>query len=630
MRIASILSAALALGLSVVAQTPQAGSPQSQNPIPVIHANTHAVVVDVVVTKGQDEPVTALHKQDFQLMEDGKPQPIDFFEEHTTVSSPAGAMAPLPKMPANVYTNVPAAPLTDSVNVLLLDSLNTPRPDQSYIHQQILAYLKTMKPATRIAIFTLGSKLRMVQGFTDDPALLQAALNDKNYGFSPKTTDVSRGRTEDNEDKAAVAAKAEAFGGGTRGGGGRGMGTAGVAALQASQAELAEFQADQRVALTLDALRALGRYLAGIPGRKNLIWFASSYPVYFFPKSGEHQPFNDRRENTDAIKQTADLLTLSKVAVYPIDAEGMMNDHWMDADNSGSPSMGDYRADANKRADTMSAMEQIAADTGGEAIFNTNDLNGAVNHAINNGAHYYTIVYTPANKEMDGQFRHIQIKVNPGKYKLSYRRGYYADDSEKIANASFDSTPQSASSLKPDSKSSSATAQQASLQTIQLQPPLVRGMPAATQVLYAVRVQPASPQPASSAKRAGSNAKLTGPTTRYVADFLIDWKKVQLRPGPMGSQAGKIHVELLAYDRDGKALNWTGGTMVLNLTAATYAEIQKTGILAHAELDLPQTDVYLATGVYDLEAGKAGTLEVPIDATAAPKTQAAVTPPAAR
>ena len=630
MRLVLSLLAAVFFGLSGAAQTAQTTLPQADGSIPVLKSNTRAVVVDVVVTKGQDEPVTALRKQDFESMEDGKPQPIDFFEEHTTAPSSAAALVPLSKMPPNVYTNVPAAPLTDSVNVLLLDSLNTPRPDQSYIHQQILAYLKTMKPATRIAIFTLGSKLRMVQGFTDDPALLQAALNDKNYGFSPKTTDVSRSRSDDDDDKAAVAAKAEAFGGGSRGGGGRGMGTTGVAALQQSQAELVEFQADQRTALTLEALQTLGRYLAGIPGRKNLIWFASSYPIYFFPKSGEHQPFNDRRENTDEIKQTADLLTLSKVAVYPIDAEGMMNDHPMDAEHDlqaagmGGGLLTNTMQGATQRADTMSAMEQIAADTGGEAIFNTNDLNGAVNHAIGNGAHYYTIVYTPTKKEMDGQFRHIQIKVSQGKYKLAYRRGYYADDSEKIVNAGNQLQNNSGT------KSGSATSQQVSLETTQLQPRLVRGMPSATQVLYAIRVQPAAQQPEPSAKRAGSNARLTGPTTRYTADFLIDWKKVKLQLGPDGSHAGKVHVELLAYDRDGKALNWTGGTMILNLNAATYAEIQKTGIRAHAELDLPQTDVFLATGVYDLESGKAGTLEVPVDAHATPKTQAAVTPPAAR
>jgi hypothetical protein len=68
--------------------------------------------------------------------------------------------------------------------------------------------------------------------------------------------------------------------------------------------------------------------------------------------------------------------------------------------------------------------------------------------------------------------------------------------------------------------------------------------------------------------------------------------------------------------------------MGLNLDAKTYAAIQHSGIPAHLEIDLPQSDVYLATGIYDLESGKAGTLEIPLNNSATPKAQAEVSPPA--
>src|SRR5277367_4169609 len=93
MRLRNVLSISSLTALCAFAISTQAACAQvmpatqtqasGNAPIPVIHANTRAVVVDVVVTKGQDEPVTALHKQDFELLEDGKPQSIDFFEEHT-------------------------------------------------------------------------------------------------------------------------------------------------------------------------------------------------------------------------------------------------------------------------------------------------------------------------------------------------------------------------------------------------------------------------------------------------------------------------------------------------------------------------------------------------------------------
>jgi hypothetical protein len=93
---------------------------------------------------------------------------------------------------------------------------------------------------------------------------------------------------------------------------------------------------------------------------------------------------------------------------------------------------------------------------------------------------------------------------------------------------------------------------------------------------------------------------------------MIRWTDVKLDPGAKGAHAGKIQVELLAYDRDGKSVNWTGGTQEMNLDEATYAAIQRSGLPAHVEIDLPNAPVTLETGVYDWKTGKAGTLEVPI------------------
>jgi len=64
-------------------------------------------VVDVVVTKNNDQAITGLRKENFKITENGKPQVVDFFEEHTAKSLPAGSIPDLPKLPADVYSNVP-------------------------------------------------------------------------------------------------------------------------------------------------------------------------------------------------------------------------------------------------------------------------------------------------------------------------------------------------------------------------------------------------------------------------------------------------------------------------------------------------------------------------------------------
>ncbi len=268
-----------------------------------------------------------------------------------------------------------------------------------------------------------------------------------------------------------------------------GHSTGKIGAIGNLQQDYADLQYGDRMAMTMEALQYLARYLGGVPGRKNLIWFSSSFPVTVFPSTAQRQAMNDLRGYTSEVKQTADLLTVSKVAVYPVGAEGMMNDHWMEADGA-SPlrasggggtlnGIAGLGGENDVRAMRIMAMEQLASDTGGKAYYNTNDLSAAVMHAIADGSHFYTLVYTPINKKMDGKFRRIEVKVTEGKYKLAYRRGYNADD-------------RLATDIKPEENDP-------------LRPLLLRGLPSATQLLYGVRVVPAAPQPPPNAARAGLN-----------------------------------------------------------------------------------------------------------------------------
>jgi len=93
------------------------------------------------------------------------------------------------------------------------------------------------------------------------------------------------------------------------------------------------------------------------------------------------------------------------------------------------------------------------------------------------------------------------------------------------------------------------------------------GMPESSQILYAVRVGPTEPQPKPGDPLAGRNAKFTGPRKRYSIDFMIRWTDVKLDAQSNGTHTGKIQMELMAYDRDGNALNWTGATELIGAKA---------------------------------------------------------------
>jgi VWFA-related protein len=556
----------------VQAQSNSKDAPKNE---PVLKTTTRAVVVDVVVTGDSGTSVGGLDRRSFSILEDGKPQTIDFFDEHTATTAP---VVTLPHLPPHVYSNEPGVAPNEAVNVLLLDSMNTEEADQAYAHKQILRFLGSLQPGMRIAVYALNTRLRLLQGFTADGALIRAAIDSK--AAAPGTTINSRSREDDLSDKETVSMAGDAQS---------------RQAEERSVREYANTQQGQSASMTLTALQNLARSLGAVPGRKNLIWFASKFPVALFPEGDNRavlQTFHGN-ELPEALRQTVDLLTQARVALYPVSARGLMDDRTMNADSSGQPNGDNFEKNPFKESPairtTTATMDQLATDTGGRAIYTTNDVSAALTRDIQDGAHYYTVAYSPTNEKMDGTFRRIEVRLTEGKDKLAYRRGYYADMGSMPAQLTSDP----------------------------LAPLLAPGMPDATQIVYRIGVTPES-QPASAAARAGGNAKLPGPVARYRVLFQIDRDSMSFALTPGGTHDAKIRVAIVAYGRDSKPVNWTGGTMALSLSEAQYAKAQQTGIAAPMEIDLPEAELSLATGIWDMNTQRAGTLQVSIN----PKTDA--------
>ncbi len=578
------------------ASPPQATAAAADIPQTLLFkSTTRDVVVDVVVTKGNGDPVTGLGKQDFVVAENGKMQAIDFFEDHSANTPAASAPPAMPPLPADAVTNVPPTSSSDAVNVLLLDVLNTPPQDQTYVHKEILEFLGKMKPGSQVAIFVMGSKLRFVQGFTTDSSVLLNAL--KRDALQPEKNGRSHSdAANDASDLSKLAGmQASPFA---------------IEALGNAQASASIREYGARASMTFEALNYLAHYLAGVPGRKNLIWFSSTFPVVIFPTAEQRQSIEKNPSMPgylQRMKQTADLFTVSQISVYPISAEGMMTEHVMEADSTGpgtssafgAPRMGlapdgpmsngtmsPYVAGASARSGVIDAMEQLAASTGGKAFYNTNDLNTAMQRALDDGAHYYTVGYSPDDKTMDGSYRRIDVKLTNAKYKLSYRHGYNADDRPALA---------------------------AGASTNPLTPLPEYGLPGATGVLYGVAAKPGPTEEASPANRAGANTALKGMVTRYRVDFTIRAEDVELRPDAQGGRSGRLLIGLKAFDPDGNVLNWEGDDESLDLKDTEYAALVKSGIPVHLMIDLPaHAHVHLVTAVYDRNSGRAGTLEVPL------------------
>jgi VWFA-related protein len=497
-------------------------------------------------------------------------------------------------MPPGIFTNWTPTPPNSAVNILLLDTLNTPLQDQSFVHDQLKKYLNSSKPGARIAIFGLTTRLNLLQGFTSDPELLKAAINQKNLQASPLLDDPVGGGSG----LQPLSDTVTSFG--------NAPDIADILTnLKQFDAEQQSFQFQLRAHYTLDALNQLARYLTGIPGRKNLIWFSGSFPINILPDGDLQDPFAVAAGFEDEFRETTNLLTLNQVAVYPVDARGLMVSPSFSAAKSGSqygrnPST--FGKDDTKffqqTAAEHATMLQMAEQTGGKAFINTNGLSQAVASAINAGSNYYTIAYSPTNTKWNGSFRKIQVNLQRQGYILSYRRGYYADDpSGPTKHVGATATTPATKPIDP------------------MHAAMMRGGPDPTQIILKVRVLPASATPED--KPADSNVlnpnlKTQGPYRRYDIDYAAD-SRAAITQNPDGVYHLDVRFLAYVYDQDGNLINYADNSAHADLSPTTYAGLLQHGLPYHQEISVPvKAQYYLRVGIHDLNGNRVGALELPI------------------
>jgi len=556
------------------------------------------VVLDVVVTDVHKNPVHSLTKSDFALLEDGHAQTIKTFEEHT--SAEAAKLPALPKLDPGTFTNYSPTPASGALNILLLDTLNTPMKDQPVVRDQMLKYLKEARPGVRMAIFGLNTQLRLLQGFTSDPELLRAVLNGKKGGpkASPLLNDPLSG-DQPGADDLMMDMATEVLGNSP-------SGAEVLANMQQFEAEQQSFQLQMRARYTLDAFNQLGRYLSQLPGRKNLIWFSGSFPINILPNGDLLNPFSVVASSEDEFRETSNLLARSQVAVYPIDARGLMTMPMMSASNSGSKyarnptAFGkDLSTFYSNTADEHSTMYQMAEATGGEAFVNTNGLKEAVEKAVEAGSNYYTLTYTPINQEWRGDYRKIQIKMARQGLTLAYRRGYYADDPR--ASIHHDEPKNSSSGLGPAPYSAIHTA-------------MLRGGPDPTEIIFGANIRPSSGDTESALAPSNVAApKITGPYRRYTALFSIDPKGIDCPGNPDGVRHCDLESITFVYDADGVLFNTQTGRLTADIPASRFASLMQSGIRFRQEISVPvKGEYFLRIGVHDRTTNRVGAVEVPV------------------
>ena len=603
-------AASLCAPLLAAAQAPAPTPTQTPAPDPAatLHVQTNLVVVDVIVTDSHQNPVHNLTQGDFDLKEDGHPQTIKSFEEHTADQAPTVYHPSLLKRDSGSFTNEFDLPSTGPLNLILLDHLNTPQVDQAKSIDQVAQYLKTAPAGARFAILTLTStQMYLVQGFTTDHELLLSALASKKAApsFPVYLTGAMPGSPSSPPGmKVATEAKLEA-----------------------------------RRQLTLDSLNQLGRYLGQLPGRKNLLWFSSSFPIVILP-NGE-APENLRPAYIEEFRETVNLLAHNQVAIYPIDARGLSAGQLFTSSNANTsggaranpvvPSQNDtFYTNTAIRGETM---QEIADATGGQAFTNTNGLKQAASKAVEGGSNYYTLAYTPNSDKWKGQYRKIQIELAHKGLTVAYRRGYYATD----PNAPVEQTK--AITDQKDAKSPAKTDTPEPAPYSAMQSAMVHGGPEPTQILFEAIVRPSIPseEPAVYPRNQPS-AAAKGPFRRYNVHLKAHLDDIHCSPTPQGPLYCAVEFVTCVYDADGQLINTQVNDIKEMVKPDFFASVHGAG--NHPEFQYKQEisvpvkgDYYLRVGVHDLLTNHVGAVELPVSAVSSlpPLTAASGAPaPAAK
>lgn len=379
--------------------------------------------------------------------------------------------------------------------------------------------------------------------------------------------------------------------------------------LENFQAQQASFQLMLRARYTLDALNQLARYLSTLPGHKNVIWFSGSFPISVLPDGDLQDPFSAVASAEEEYKETVDLLARSQVAVYPIDARGLMGMPMMSAANSGRSNVKDPTAMGKSQQKFFvatnsehSVMTEMAEQTGGEAFVDTNDLKTAITKVMEAGSNYYTITYTPTDQNPSKDYRKIEVKLDRPGVKLNYRRSYFT--SAPAATTHHEEAPNANSASPANSFVSSS---------------MLHGAPDPVDLVFVANVRPSiAGQEAAVAQGNQSNPKISGPYRRYTVTFVANPRELDCSVTPDSAHHCVFRFLTFVYSADGTLINTQTDGLDSNLTPDRFAAFRKSPIFSfRQQISVPvKGEYYLRLGMHDDTSAHVGALELPIASVA--------------
>jgi VWFA-related protein len=370
-----------------------------------VKKNVEIVLVNVVVRDKTGKIVRGLTKDDFTVMEDGKPQSLssfDFEQTDTEVLPPLDSQPTIIGAVRNGAVKNSAAKSAAAVDDAKLDfhgrrvmvlffDLSSMQPEEieRAVNSGIQFVEKQMTAADLVAIASLGSSIAVNHDFTSDREALRKAIAALNpaagQGFANGGTGDTEGTSDDSN------------------------------SFSADDTEYNIFNTDRR----LEAIESLADSMKDIQQKKSIIYFSGG-----MSKTGV--------ENQAALRTAINRAIRANVALYTMDLRGLQaivpGGEAQSASMRGtSPYSGaSVRGAFNSNFDSQETLSTLAADTGGKAFLDSNDFSQVYAQVQKDTSAYYMLSYHSTNPTRDGRYRKITVKAKIPNVKLEYRSGYYA------------------------------------------------------------------------------------------------------------------------------------------------------------------------------------------------------------
>ena len=391
--------AVVSLAGVVSAQQIGGNAPAAGNTPATFSTSSQLVVETVNVKDKSGKAIEGLTAKDFTITEDGVEQMIRLFEfqkvpEELVPAPPIkGVSPPLRRLPeTQIAVEKPGAIRYQDRRLLVFYFDMTAMPPQDQLRAITAAekFIRTqMTPADRIAVMRFeGGAVRVASDFTDDRerlnSILQTMIVGEAQGFGETASDDSTPDTG--------------------------------AAFGQDDSEFNIFNTNRQ----LSALQTAAKMLGQLSEKKAVLYFASGLRL-------------NGVDNQAQLHATINAAVRAGVSFWPIDARGLVATAPLGDATQASPG-GRSMYTGGAAMSLMSNFQQsqdtlfaLAADTGGKALLDNNDLSAGIVQAEKSVSSYYIIGYYATNANLDGKFRRIKIALNNGvAASLDYRQGYFA------------------------------------------------------------------------------------------------------------------------------------------------------------------------------------------------------------